>query len=336
MYAMPERKVLQMTQKLINTKAKDSSSKLIFSDPVLCSQFLRGYVDIPLLKEVRPEDIENVTERYVHMFVEERESDVVNKVHIKENDTPFFLVSLIEHKSTIDYNVVMQVLRYMIFIWEDYEKEMEMQHEGVSRTKTFKYPPILPVIFYDGRDNWTAETEFHKRVLFSDVFRDYVPDYKCILVQLQNYSNEELMKKKDELSILMMIDRLKNADDFSLLSKEVGNEYLSETTADSPEYLLNIMVQIIKVFLEKLNVPPEEVDIFTEQIKERHMGEFFSQFQGWDVQAIRKQAREESIEKTVHILQAVNVLKEVAQQKLAEQYELSEEEIKEKMELYWQ
>lgn len=67
---MPERKVLQMAQKHTNSKAKDSSSKLIFSDPILCAQFLKGYVDIPMLKEVRPEDIENVTERYVHMFVE--------------------------------------------------------------------------------------------------------------------------------------------------------------------------------------------------------------------------------------------------------------------------
>ncbi len=344
---MPERKVLQMAQKHTNSKAKDSSSKLIFSDPILCAQFLKGYVDIPMLKEVRPEDIENVTERYVHMFVEERESDVVNKVHFRGNDAPFFLVSLIEHKSAIDYNVVMQVLRYMVFIWEDYEKEMEMQHEGVSRTKAFKYPPILPVIFYDGRDKWTAETSLHKRVLFSDIFQEYIPDYKCILVQLQDYSNEELMKKKDELSILMMMDRLKDAYDFSLLGKEVDNAYFSETTADSPEYLLNIMVQIIEVFLEKLNVSSEEAEIFARQIKERRMGEFFTQFKGWDVQAIRKEVREEtqaetraevqeeSIEKLIHALEAVNISREMTKQQLTEQYGLSEKEAREKVELYW-
>lgn len=294
------------------------------------------YVDIPMLKKVQPEDIENVTERYLHMFVEQRDSDIVNKVYLKENDTSFFLVSLIEHKSVIDYNVVMQILRYMVFIWEDYEKEMEKQHEGISRTKAFRYPPILPIIFYDGSENWTASTKLSQRVLFGDVFWEYIPDYKSILLQLKDYSNADLMKKKDELSILMMIDRLKNATDFSALNEEMDYGYLNEITADSPNYLLNIMVQIIEVFLDKLNIPPEETDMFTEQIKERHMGEFFSQFQGWDVQAIRKQAREESIEKTVHILQAVNVLKEVAQQKLAEQYELSEAEAREKMELYWQ
>ena len=36
---------------------------------------------------------------------------------------PFYLISLIEHKAQVDYNVVMKILRYMVFIWEDYEQE---------------------------------------------------------------------------------------------------------------------------------------------------------------------------------------------------------------------
>ncbi|MCM1040775.1 MAG: hypothetical protein NC434_15775, partial [Ruminococcus sp.] len=87
---------------LVNTKPKDSSAKLIFKDPILCAQFLRDYVDIPLFKTVQPEDIEDITTRYVHMFTEERDSDIVKRVHIRNdenNETPFYLISLIEHKS---------------------------------------------------------------------------------------------------------------------------------------------------------------------------------------------------------------------------------------------
>ena len=78
-----------MSQGLTNSKKRDASSKIIFEDPVLCAQFLRGYMDIPLLKDVQPEDIEDVTSRYVHMFVEERDSDVAKRVHIKSNGIPF-------------------------------------------------------------------------------------------------------------------------------------------------------------------------------------------------------------------------------------------------------
>lgn len=64
------------------TKLRGSSAKLIFDAPILCVQFLRGYVNIPLLQNAQPEDIEDETERFVHMFTEEHDSDVVKKIHI--------------------------------------------------------------------------------------------------------------------------------------------------------------------------------------------------------------------------------------------------------------
>ena len=57
---------------------------------------------------------------------------------------------------------------------------------------------------------------------------------------------------------------------------------------------MEIMAQIVEVFLAKLNIPLEEVDTFTSQIKERNMGELFAHFEGWDVQAIRKESLEQA------------------------------------------
>ena len=41
---------------ILNSKLADSSSKLIFEDNILCSQFLRDYINLPYLKNVQPED----------------------------------------------------------------------------------------------------------------------------------------------------------------------------------------------------------------------------------------------------------------------------------------
>lgn len=97
-------KTAKATTNLLNSKTADSSSKIIFEDSILCSQFLRDYINLPCLKNVQPEDIEDVSDQYVPLFAEERNADRVKKVHIK-NENPFFLVSLIEHKSSLDYNV---------------------------------------------------------------------------------------------------------------------------------------------------------------------------------------------------------------------------------------
>lgn len=80
--------------RLSNSKPRDSSSKLIFGNAELCSQFLRNYMDIPILKNVRAEDIEDVTERYIPMFTEERNSDTVKRIKLAENNTLFLYLLL--------------------------------------------------------------------------------------------------------------------------------------------------------------------------------------------------------------------------------------------------
>lgn len=336
---------------LSNSKERDSSSKLIFGDNILCAQFLRGYTGIPQLQNVQPEDIEDVSERYVHMFTEERNSDVVKKIRIGNDEIPFYLVSLIEHKSEIDYNVVMQIFRYMAFIWEDYEKEENKRKEGISKTKGFKYPPILPLIFYDGVSDWTAALSLKERIYLSDIFSEYIPDYKCMLVQIQNYSNQEIMEKKGEFSILMLINKLHEVAEFRTMEKEIPSEYLEEVTKNTPEYLLKIMGEVISVLLSRLKLSQEEVEEFTGQIREKKMGELFTHFKGYDVPAmriklreemrdevveeVRQEVRQEDLKIFIETLNELKLSKETVIEKLIDKYSLVREEAEEKISLYW-
>ena len=261
---------------------------------------------------------------------------------------PFYLISLIEHKSDVDYNVVMQVFRYIVFIWKDYEKEMEKQQPEISKTKSFRYPPILPIVFYDGRENWTAAIRLHERVLFSDMLGEYIPDYRCILMQLKEYSNAELMKREDVLSVVMMLTNLHQASDFMKVESEVSPEYLQKVLKDAPEYLLNIVIQVMRALLGKINVPDEEIEKFSEQIKEQHMGKLFANFEPYDVQATRREAREEGIKEGIEqgieqgraegLIMAVKQLggtMETAIQQLINLYGLNETEAQEKVKQYW-
>lgn len=44
-----------------NTKVRDSGAKLIFDNHILCAQFLRGYTDVELLRNIQAEDIEDIS-----------------------------------------------------------------------------------------------------------------------------------------------------------------------------------------------------------------------------------------------------------------------------------
>ena len=277
-------------RQISNSKLYDSSSKIIFGNAELCSQFLRNYMDMPILKNIRAEDIEDVTERYIPMFTEERNSDTVKRIKISEKNILFF-VSLIEHKTKVDYNVSMQLLRYMVYIWEDYEHEMERQKKGISKTKDFKYPPILPIVYYEGSGKWTAPRNIHDRILFHEAFEPFTPQFLYKLVQINAYSVDQLVRKKDELSLLMLINRLQSTKAFRELN--LPEEYLKNLSEHSTDELLDIIAKVTASMLRHLNLPEDEVYEFTGQVKERKMAELFENFKDIDLPAARKKAREQ-------------------------------------------
>ena len=275
-------------KQMSNSKVHDSSSKLIFGNAELCSQFLRNYMDMPILKNVKAEDKEDVTERYIPMFTEERNSDTVKRIKLSENQTLFF-ISLIEHKTKVDYNVTMQLLRYMVYIWEDYEKEMEKQKKGISKTKGFRYPPILPIVYYEGTGKWTASCNIQDRILFHKAFEPFTPKFFFKLIQLNSYSVNQLINKNDELSLLMLINRLQSSTAFRNI--DLPEDYVKNLPENSTDELLDIIARITAAMLRHLNLPEDEVEEFTGQVKERKMAELFENFKDIDLPAARKKAK---------------------------------------------
>ncbi len=137
---------------------RDISNRNILKDPLLCVQFLRDFVDRDFFGSLQPEDIEDESEKYQAYLGVSFETDTVKRIHMhmKEGKTSFYLISLVEHKSIVDYNVSMQILRYMVCIWNEYGKEMVSLKKGDIRNKGFRYPPILPIVYYEGKGEWTA------------------------------------------------------------------------------------------------------------------------------------------------------------------------------------
>lgn len=174
-----------------NSHTKDNAAKIVFGDPVLCAQFLKGYTDIPLFKEIKPEDIENVSSHFLPLFQESRDSDTVNKIRI--GDFEIYLIALIEHQSENDFDMSFRILRYIVFIWTDYATQQEKLHKGITKSKAFLYPPILPIVYYEGTSTWSAPLNFKDRVFLSDVFGDYIPSFHYLVVPLNKYSKQDLV-----------------------------------------------------------------------------------------------------------------------------------------------
>ena len=316
-----------------NAQILDSTSKIIFDEPVLCAQFLRDYSNIPMLKNVRPEDIEDVSERFIHLFSEERNADTVKRVKL-ENQVPFFLVSLIEHKTYVDYNVGMQILRYMVYIWEDYEKEVNRLHEKDKSIKTkvqkdFRYPVILPIVYYEGKREWTASREFKERIWMQEEFAQYIPNFSYELIQLKNYSNETLLAHKDEISLIMMFNKLQDIEDIDEIRK-IEPQDIEAIVSNTPEYLLEVVAKVIRAFLFKMNLPIDETEDVVGSVKERKMGYLFENMEKMDIQ-LERRLRKEAEEALAQAEERIRKAEENLEQK-AEDLEQKAEDLEQKAE----
>ena len=256
---------------------------------MLCAQFLKGYTDIPLFKEIKPEDIENVSSHFLPLFQESRDSDTVNKIRIGNSE--IYLIALIEHQSENDFDMSFRILRYIVFIWTDYAAQQEKLHKGITKSKAFLYPPILPIVYYEGTSTWSAPLNFKDRVFLSDAFGDYIPSFNYLVVPLNKYSKQDLIEKNDELSLIFLINQLQSSSEFHNL-KDIPKEYTEHLTDNTPDYLLKIIGKVIAVLLHKLNLPDEEVYDITDQITRRQFSMMFDNFQAYDVQETRRISRE--------------------------------------------
>ena len=291
-----------------NNKLRGNSSKLIFSDNILNSQFLRDYADMDILRYIQPEDIEDVSERYVPLYSTERESDTVKKVNIskylkltseeKESlnplDLSLYVISLVEHKTKVEYNVAMQLLRYMVHIWEDYEKEMNRLYPHISSRKDFRYPPILPIVYYEGTAKWTALLDLADRILCGELLGKYLPHFQYQLITLHSISNTDLLAKGDEISLAMLINKIQTPEDISAFMGLSG-EQVDSILKDTPEHLLDILSKVFRALLYNMHMPEDEVEETVARIKERKMGRLFENVT-MDIQAERRntaQARAE-------------------------------------------
>lgn len=215
---------------------------------------------------------------------------IVKKIQI--DNTELYLIALIEHQSEADADMSFRLLRYMVYVWTDYAATQEKLKPGITKSKDFLYPPILPIIYYEGTGQWTSTLHFKDRVFMSDIFEEFIPDYKYLVVPLNKYSQEDLIEKGDELSAIFILNKLKSSSDFKHL-KEIPEDYWNQLTQNTPPHILKLMGSVFSAFLHTINVPAEEINDLTDHITRRQFNMMFDSFEAYDVQETRRVSREE-------------------------------------------
>ena len=157
-------------------------------------------------KEKIKEEIELYNNRFITSKYKDRESDIIYKV---KNKNIFFII---EHQSTIDYSMVYRMLEYSIEIMRQIIQGKE------NKRKTYKYPLIIPIVIYTGDKKWDAKLSMKE---IKEKVEWYEEQEDISLVDINEYTKEELLKEKNLLSKVMLLEKSKNKIEFMENVKEV-------------------------------------------------------------------------------------------------------------------
>ena len=120
---------------------------------------------------------------------------------------PAFLYVLLEHKSTPDPRTPLQVLGYMVRIWERHVRE----HPGDAS----RLPPILPLVLYHGQAPWRVPTSLLDSLDLDDDLHPVVRDFRYTVRDLGRMAPESLSAAPHVRAVLMAL-RIGTGDDAPL------------------------------------------------------------------------------------------------------------------------
>ncbi len=272
---------------------RNANARQIFKNAKLTSQFLKNYTELPIFSNVTPEDIEDVSDHYRAYLGIEFESDTVKRVRVRVEgkERHVFVIPLIEHKSYVDYDVAMQLLRYMVLIWYEYAKEQNAKQKDISHTKSFRYPLIIPIVYYEGSRKWTAASHLVERIENGKMYMQYIPDFVYKIVQTRDYTNEDLQKKHDEMSLVMLFNKIQTPQDYSNLIKNM-EDFVNSVYREASEDIRKIVMEVLWSLFMKMNVPVDEAQKMVEEVEKSGMGYLFENFEKCDIQEERRKTKE--------------------------------------------
>ncbi len=154
----------------------DAFFKRLLGAPDAAATFLRERLPPDIAAALAPDAPEPAPGSFVDERLRPSQSDLLFRVRTVEGDEAF-LYALLEHKSDPDPMVALQLLRYMVRIWETWRREQA----GSGATRL---PAIIPMVVYHGAAAWTVSTAFADLVRAPMALRPHVPAFDYLLTDL--------------------------------------------------------------------------------------------------------------------------------------------------------
>jgi len=162
----------------------DSFVRQVLSKIENARDFLENYLPEHVVKHLDLSTVKLEKETFIDQQLREVRSDLLFKLKLKDGAKASIYL-LFEHKSYPEPLISLDILRYMVRIWDQWLKQ----------DKSLKQlPSIIPLVLYHGGREWNISRDFSGLITDSEKFKEFIPNFRYSLCDLSNYSDEELKR----------------------------------------------------------------------------------------------------------------------------------------------
>ena len=162
----------------------DPIYRRLFGYRRMVAVLLRVVGDAELLQEVDLEELDKLPADYVGDSGQQRRGDTVWRVSYRGGS--LYLLILLEFQSTSDSLMALRNLEYTTLLYRELERRDELGTPGA-------WPPVLPVVLYNGETRWTAELEMRELIApVPNLLAPCQPSQRSVLLDERRVAMDDL------------------------------------------------------------------------------------------------------------------------------------------------
>ena len=154
-----------------------------FKEKETAISMLQGYLPEKIKKKLNFKSLKISKDSFIDKKLKNYFADLLYEIKLKSGEKSAYIYILFEHKYWPDWLICLQLLKYMVRIWELFLKQNE---EAKS------LPVIFPLVLYHGKPKWELSKNFISLFEDPEGFESYIPDFSFDLKDVSHMPDEDI------------------------------------------------------------------------------------------------------------------------------------------------
>jgi predicted transposase/invertase (TIGR01784 family) len=265
----------------------DESYKATLSNNEAIFHFLKKYIAEPWVTNISADDIERVDKSFITQEYSHIDSDLIYKLKIGGSDVYFYV--LLELQSQVDFTMPYRLLRYMVELLTDIFKNAD---KDIRERKDFRLPAIVPIVLYNGYDNWTVVKTFREYTKDYEKFGNNIIDFQYLLFNLKQKDEKTILPVENVLDAFFSLDKRR-------LEKRLSPKEFVDWWAEQAPHLSvddrNTLINYVERVLYRGKISPKEMENLKKSLEKGDIMTMTHGLAAWRDEMIDEAKHEEDI-----------------------------------------